>query len=126
MLSFVTGKECQLRYFSDRNVFHLDSGLYFIDYDCYETLKNAIILNGDEKAFREYILSDSLHPLDRLAYSLYMSNHYDNVEASAQVYKEMMQWPKLSGRDSLDSDSKDLAQYYLDKCYRLDSTFSIK
>ena len=53
--------------------------------------------------------------LDKLAYSLYMSNKFNNSDASHQVYNLILKWTDYGVLDSLDNDSKMIAKYYLEK-----------
>lgn len=82
-------------------------------------LKDLIVNNGDSVAYLEYInrpISSKYNTdLDKLAYSLYMSNKFNNSDASHQVYNLILKWTDYGVLDSLDNDSKMIAKYYLEK-----------
>lgn len=85
-------------------------------------LKDLIVNNGDSIAYLEYmnrpISSKYNTDLDKLAYSLYMSNKFNNVNASQQVYNLMINWTDYGVLDSLDHDSKIIASHYLNKAQK--------
>ena len=82
------------------------------------SLKKRIIENGDTSAYKEYLekisIYDKNNELDKLSYSIYMSNRYNYPFASYQVYKSICNWQK-GGLDSLDVDSRKIALYYQKK-----------
>lgn len=85
-------------------------------------LKELIVNNGDSIAYLEYmnrpISSKYNTDLDKLAYSFYMSNRFNNVNASQQVYNLMVKWTDYGVLDSLDYDSKIIASHYLKKAQK--------
>ena len=89
-------------------------------------LKRLIVNNGDTTAYRKYLeapsVRDKNNEIDKLSYSLFMSNKYDYPYASYQVYKIISSWDK-DGLDSLDIDSQKLAIYYLHKAAIADSSY---
>ena len=90
-------------------------------------LKRLIVNNGDTTAYRKYLeatsVRDKNNEIDKLSYSLFMSNKYDYPYASYQVYKIISSWDK-DGLDSLDIDSQKLAIYYLHKAVQSDKSYS--
>jgi len=90
-------------------------------------LKRLIVNNGDTTAYRKYLeapsVRDKNNEIDKLSYSLFMSNKYDYPYASYQVYKIISDWDK-DGLDSLDIDSQKLAIYYLHKAVQSDKSYS--
>lgn len=89
-------------------------------------LKKHIIEDGDTSAYKEYLAKKSIYDknneLDKLSYSIYMSNKYNYPYASYQVYKIISSWNK-AGIDTLDVDSQKLAIYYLHKAASTDSSY---
>ena len=89
-------------------------------------LKRLIVNNGDTTAYRKYLeapsVRDKNNEIDKLSYSLFMSNKYDYPYASYQVYKIISSWDK-DGLDSLDIDSQKLAIYYLHKAAIAESSY---
>ncbi len=84
-------------------------------------LKDLIVNNGDSIAYLEYmnrpISSKYNTDLDKLAYSLYMSNKFNSADASQQVYNLILEWTDYGVLDSLDYDSKIIARHYLNKAH---------
>lgn len=82
------------------------------------SLKKRIIENGDTSAYKEYLEKTSTYDkhseLDKLSYSIYMSNKYNYPYASYQVYNSICNWHK-GGLDSIDLDSRKIALYYKKK-----------
>lgn len=96
---------------------------YNYDNNGHFALKQRIVEYGDTLAFREFIENDSINPLERLAYAMYMSNRFNNAYASYKVYEDLSKWNYLSERDTLDTRTKILSFFYLKKSAELDDQY---